>query len=395
GVVPVLANVRPGGPAREAGLQTGDKIVEMNGKPISNRAQLMHQLGPLYAGETVHLVVERKDERLEFDVPLVDKLPPYAHPFLGILPRRASENGQGVVVRYVFPDSAAAAADLQPGDRIVKLAGKTIRRRNDLYDALVSAMPGEEVGIEWKRGDEALNRQVTLGDLPTDVPEKLPPAHEIDKDDSLTVEDVGIVEIKLPEFKNECVAYIPKNYNSAIPHGVLVWLHQPGRFNQKQLLERWKDHCDANDLILLAPRARDSQRWHPDEAEFVNRALAELSEKYEVDAARTVVHGWEAGGVMAFYVFAADKTQIHALAPVDAAMPAQLDVPPLQPAARAAVYWVYGAQHDAAQRIKIQRKEFAKLHYPVTTRELDGTGRYLDDDEVSELVRWIDSLDRI
>ncbi|HUS40253.1 MAG TPA: hypothetical protein VMX74_12430, partial [Pirellulales bacterium] len=93
--------------------------------------------------------------------------------------------------------------------------------------------------------------------------------------------------------------------------------------------------------------------------------------------------------------FAADKTQIHALAPVDAAMPAQLDVPPLQPAARAAVYWVYGAQHDAAQRIKIQRKEFAKLHYPVTTRELDGTGRYLDDDEVSELVRWIDSLDRI
>jgi hypothetical protein len=35
------------------------------------------------------------------------------------------------------------------------------------------------------------------------------------------------------------------------------------------------------------------------------------------------------------------------------------------------------------------------MNYPVTQRRFDGQGRYLDDVELDELVRWIDSLDRI
>jgi S1-C subfamily serine protease len=64
-----LAAVPPGGPAARAGIKAGDKIVEAAGQPIVRQAQLKHVLGALYAGETVHVVVEREAQRLPFDVP--------------------------------------------------------------------------------------------------------------------------------------------------------------------------------------------------------------------------------------------------------------------------------------------------------------------------------------
>src|SRR6266446_9679906 len=52
------------------------------------QAQLKHALGPLYAGDKIHLVALRGEKRVEADVELVDKIPPYEYPFLGILPMR-------------------------------------------------------------------------------------------------------------------------------------------------------------------------------------------------------------------------------------------------------------------------------------------------------------------
>ncbi|MDH3717311.1 MAG: PDZ domain-containing protein, partial [Planctomycetota bacterium] len=309
--------------------------------------------------------------------------------------RRDSSEKKGVVVRYVFAGSGAAAAGLKAGDRIVKLSGRTLKSRYDLFDILTANTPGEAVKVEWQRGDQSMKAEVTLSDLPTDIPPQLPPARNAADSQPESDADVGVIEIKLPEFKNECMAYVPETYDPAVPHGVIIWLHRPGRVDQDQLLDRWKDLCDAHDLILLAPQASDAGRWQRDEVEFVSGALARLTKLYEVDPARTVVHGWEAGGAMAFFVFAADKSQIHGVAVVDSAMPVQLRAPPLEPTARVAVFWSYGSQHAAASRIQTQVQRLAKLNYPVTVREREGPGRYLSDEQLSELVRWIDSLDRI
>ncbi len=395
GEAPVIAAVRPGSPARAAGIQAGDTILQAGGQPVINHVQLQHQLRPLYAGDKIRLVVNRQDRQLEFELSLADKLPPYAHPFLGILPRRDNRKGKGMVVRYVFPDSGAAAAGLKAGDRIVKLADRSINSRDDLYEVLTAHMPGEVAKVEWQRGTQRLKAAATLGDLPTEIPPQLPPARQTADSQVPSDVDVGVIEIKLAEFQNECLAYVPPSYDPAVPHGVVIWLPRPGRWDQNKVISRWRDHCAAHDLILLAPQASDPERWQRDEVEFVSGALARLAKLYEVDPARTVVYGREAGGAMAFYVFVADTSQIHGVAVVDTPMPVLLQAPPVEPANRVALFWSYDSQHPAASRIPIQAQRLTALNYPVTLRQRDKKGGDLDDQQLSELVRWIDSLDRI
>lgn len=76
-----VAAVHPKSPAAEAGIQPGDRIVEVDGVPVARQAQLKHALGRKYAGEKVRLVVVRGDERLALDAVLTDKLLPYELPF--------------------------------------------------------------------------------------------------------------------------------------------------------------------------------------------------------------------------------------------------------------------------------------------------------------------------
>src|SRR5205085_476522 len=53
GKQPVIGAVQPDSGAARAGIQPGDKVVEIDGKPTPNYSTLQHVLGPKYAGETV------------------------------------------------------------------------------------------------------------------------------------------------------------------------------------------------------------------------------------------------------------------------------------------------------------------------------------------------------
>jgi len=66
--------VRPNTPANEAELKKGDHIVELNGKPIATQTDLRFQLGPLYAGEQVQVVILRDEERIVKEITLASKL---------------------------------------------------------------------------------------------------------------------------------------------------------------------------------------------------------------------------------------------------------------------------------------------------------------------------------
>jgi len=66
------------------------------------------------------------------------------------------------VVGAVMPDSAAAAAGLEPGDRITAVGG----RQFETFDRLaryVVLRPGERVEIDFVRDGQPMARQVTLG----------------------------------------------------------------------------------------------------------------------------------------------------------------------------------------------------------------------------------------
>ena len=83
-----LAAVRPDSPAGKAGFKKGDRIVEINGKPIQTQTDMRFALGTVYGGDSVRVVAMRGDERLERTIKLVGEMPAFRHAFLGILPMR-------------------------------------------------------------------------------------------------------------------------------------------------------------------------------------------------------------------------------------------------------------------------------------------------------------------
>ncbi|MCA8999852.1 MAG: PDZ domain-containing protein [Planctomycetaceae bacterium] len=72
-------------------------------------------------------------------------------------------SGEAKLIR-VRPDSPLDKADIQPDDIIVGIDGETITRVNDLKHALGRRYAGDDVKLAIKRGDETLEKQVTLTD---------------------------------------------------------------------------------------------------------------------------------------------------------------------------------------------------------------------------------------
>jgi putative serine protease PepD len=55
----VIAEVMPGSPASEAGLQSGDVIVRLNGKTVDSAARLTEIVDQLKGGDAIPVVVRR------------------------------------------------------------------------------------------------------------------------------------------------------------------------------------------------------------------------------------------------------------------------------------------------------------------------------------------------
>ncbi len=81
--------------------------------------------------------------------------------FLGI--RADSAGAERVLIEYVVDDSAAAAAGLRVGDRLVSIGGTRILEPEDVLRALRRRRAGDTVPVVIERDGEPLTVQVTLG----------------------------------------------------------------------------------------------------------------------------------------------------------------------------------------------------------------------------------------
>jgi serine protease Do len=378
-------------PAAKAGLKIGDRIVEVDGQTVTWQAHLKHALGPHYAGDSVKVVVERDGQRLPVEVVLTDAVEPYVHPFVGLLPGR-DRDGAGVPIRFVYPASGAERAGLLPGDRIESLQGTATTSSAQIRELLAGYDPGGKVSLGVRRGAETRTVELTLGSLPADVPAQLPPARA-SLPQVAERPPSGVVPIRIPEDDHECVAIVPASVHPQGQYGVVVWLHPPGGFDDKQITERWQGHCEQADLIVLAPKSADPNRWLPTELPFVRKALDQLMRSYPIDAARIVVHGYQGGGALG-YLFAFEHRDLaRGIAAVDAPVPMRAAPPDNDPLLRLAIWTAYSTKSKLAGPIKQGADRLQAAKFPVTTIPLPEP-RYLDDQELAGLVRWIDTLDR-
>ncbi len=150
----LVAEVRPGSPARKGGVLRGDVIVSFDGKAIEKPSELRNLVALTVVGKTVKLTVFRDGKRKNLMVKLTT-LPEarverpsepsekvverFSGLGLGELDeysrqryRIGKEVTQGVIVRSVDRGSAAAHAGIKQGVVIVELNRKPVRGMADL-----------------------------------------------------------------------------------------------------------------------------------------------------------------------------------------------------------------------------------------------------------------------
>lgn len=152
----LVGDVTPDSPASRAGLQKGDIILDINGKPVNSSAQLRMHVSLMAPGTTVSVKALRDGAEKTFSVKLaelpveraqVDKQEsnPEAN-MQGITvedvnARTARQlglpaNTVGVVVTGVDPNSAAADSGLQKGDVIQEVNRQPVRNSADFERAI-------------------------------------------------------------------------------------------------------------------------------------------------------------------------------------------------------------------------------------------------------------------
>jgi serine protease Do len=189
---------------------------------------------------------------------------------------------------------------------------------------------------------------------------------------------------------------VPANYDPNVAHGIVVWLHAAGQGGKdaKDVAEIWRQACEDRHLIVIGPKSTSDTGWMASEAEFVQETLQEVIGQYTIDRQRIVAHGMGVGGQMAYYLAFASRELFRGAATSGAA----LSNPPKDNVAgqRLSFFIVAGGKDPAAKDIAEAKPTLKEKRYPVEFREVLEMGKeYLDRATFDELVRWIDSLDRL
>lgn len=388
---PVIAAARPNSPAYKAGLKPGDKIVSVGDHPVVRTQQWLDEVNGRYAGDKLTLTILRGEERLVREIELVDHLDPYQRAFLGMLAERGVKDG--VTVRYVYPDSPAAKAGVQAGDRIASLAGRPVNEREDLVELAAAAEVGQKAALEIRRGDETLSFDVVWQAEPEVVPTELPaekPLGELAGPQPV----VGKSTVRVAELKNEAFAYVPTSYDSRRPAALVVWLHPPAEVpNEDALLAIWKDRCEKGAFIVLAPKAAESAKWQSDDFEFARKAVEQLRKTYQIDSLRVIAWGEEVGGAVAYAWAFNERETVRGVV----ALQAPLASSPVDndPVLRLDFFVTNAPDAKFAKMTEAAVHALRDRKFAVTSKEQAEHAPPLSDGELSELLRWIDCLDKI
>lgn len=148
----------------QAGLLEGDRILSINGRPVTSDAQFVQMLlapGQLSQSQNATIVVLRdgRQETLTLQPSLLARSVIAADPFYqtGLIVDQSNPNQ--LVVQQVFPRTAAFYAGLRPGDVITGLNGDAVTSADAFSRALTTA-GGSDLALSINRNGQT--RQLTL-----------------------------------------------------------------------------------------------------------------------------------------------------------------------------------------------------------------------------------------
>lgn len=161
----VIGYVLPDGPAAQAGLEPGDKILEVNHVPVTRFAGMgnMRQSVTWNVVRSEEPLIPVKFERagavrtVEVEPVVPEREGWGRRPLrqIGILPATTP------MVAKVFPDSPAAQAGIRPRDLILAADGQPLLSLASLSEYLNTHEAGVPIDVSVRRGEETLSLSVT------------------------------------------------------------------------------------------------------------------------------------------------------------------------------------------------------------------------------------------
>jgi len=94
------------------------------------------------------------------------------------------------------------------------------------------------------------------------------------------------------ENKRTYYLFIPEKLSTSKPLPLIVLLHGSNR-NGLSLVDKWKDLADKEEIVLVAPDAKESSHWATpsDGPDFLRDLVEEIKLKYPINARRVYVGG--------------------------------------------------------------------------------------------------------
>ena len=205
----LLGKIVPDSPAAKAGLKENDVVLEINGQRIEGTEQFRRMIHEIPAGRTANLTVWRDGrsqnikvtlgkqdtgnmkvfaggpKSFAFKMPTMPAMPDLSglehlrtfsmispgRPLLGIDAENlegdfgnyfGAPGGEGVLVRGVFANSAAAKAGLKVGDVITSLNGERIHNASELREKLLTGHEAKTIKVGILRNKSELTLSVEL-----------------------------------------------------------------------------------------------------------------------------------------------------------------------------------------------------------------------------------------
>ncbi len=397
GAPAVINRIWVGSPAYNAGFQIGDQITQAGSQAINSQENFKLAVGTKYASDEIEVTVKRGEESITKTITLVDALVPYELPFLGILAERTNANSEpsdSVVIRFVFPDSPADKAGLQPQDQLLKFNQQLISNADELGNLLSQQQPEGTVEIELTRDGKPISKQIVLSHQPENIPANIPTA--LASPD--TSEEADSTEFERGEINGEQQelkywAYVPKDESDGRRYALVVWLHPANNGMKKEIFDAWKSTCDLRGIVLLAPQANSLKAWEPGDSAVLKELVDEFVQTYPIDANRVVAHGIEKSGTMAYELAVKYRQLFRGVSVIDSQLTST--VPQNLPDEQIDFFIVGQESGSTFDGIKQNVAILQKLKHSVQFRPVpELTNGYIAPQLVDEMARWLDILDR-
>jgi len=186
----LVQSVVPRGPAAKAGVEPGDLVVALNGKPVESAGDLTRSVALVPPGENVNVSLVRKGEKKQLTFKVAQR--PEDETAVGRNEREGTDGGEkadnspklgvslapltqalarelgvsaeeGVVVTDVADGGPASRAGVRRGDVILEVNRQPVKKPEDIASIVGKTKEGQMALLRVRRGDGAIFIAVPVG----------------------------------------------------------------------------------------------------------------------------------------------------------------------------------------------------------------------------------------